>query len=67
MWLNQVPVHVRWLTYMHFYEFIIRVSTKKLIISHFFSAGSGSGPKRQDPDPTKKVRIRPDKDPHHRS
>jgi hypothetical protein len=42
---------------------------KKLIQSHLlrsgseFGSGSGSGPRC--PDPTKKVRIRPDLDPQH--
>jgi hypothetical protein len=33
---------------------------KKLILGHLLRLGSGSGPRRPDPGPTKKVQIQPD-------
>jgi hypothetical protein len=38
---------------------------KKLILGHLIRPGFGSGLRRPDPEPTKKVRTRPDLDPQH--
>jgi hypothetical protein len=56
---------LKYLPYHMAFTHTKKVDIQSHLLGPGFATGSGSGPRRPDLDPTKKVRIHPDKDPQH--